>query len=731
MKVLKNNGQLEPLSVDKIEKSLQWACEGLNRVSASDIMMASKIHFYDGIKTKEIHKLMIKTADELSSLKLPDYDTVASRLYMSQIRMEVYGQKEAIPFGKSLVDMINSGDYDEAIALDYKLSETAELSSFIDHSKDFTFSYVGLKTLINNYSIKGKETPQMLFMALSMEAFRGYPKELKMAKVKELYTALSNNKVSLPTPIMANMRTYRKTYDSCIVLKQGDSIESWMETDKAITAHVTADAGLGVDISAISSVGDKVKKGKIIHSGKIPILHTIDKLVNRASQMGRRGSAAVTISFFDPEIQTILSLKSPKTAATDRINDLKYTIKVDKFFIELVKQGKNVKLISTRECPELYEAFHMKDRSKFNELYEAFETDRVIDARQLLERMLTERVENGVFYFLFIDEVNKNTPFTEPIYSSNLCCEIGLPTKDITDNEDPSVAVCILASINQGKVTIEELPAITDILVRLLDWNIERHQRPTKQSQAFAEQYRSLGIGFSSHAYWLAKQGFKYGSKEALTATSNWVEVMQYNLLKTSIQLAKEFGHCKAYGEGKVTPKSMIPTYRQTRKTMGMLGKVDHLDWTSLEKDIAKYGVRNTTLSAVAPVETSGKVAGMTSGIEPVRDLLTIKESSDRRDKQFVPEMSKLADKYDFAFDRNITADYLKHVAVIQAWIDQSISSNTYYNPKLNEDSKISMKLVIEDFILASDLGVKSLYYNNVKTSNNTEDATVCHNCTI
>jgi len=728
MKVVKRDGSIEKLNIRKISDSISWACEGLD-VSPSDIEVNLKLHLFDGIKTEDIHQKVIKTIVDMVSARTPDYDKVAARLLMSDIYKNVYKGHEPIRFLDVLSKFTYYKYYKKSLMVDYSIEEILMLEKAIEYENNFNFSYIGLKYLKDKYMIKGViEDPQVMFMTIAMDMFLDIkPKTLRLQYVIEMYKALSNFKVSLPTPMMKALRTTNTNYASCVALNIGDSISSWTTGFKAVVKHTVANAGIGVDVSSISSIGDKVKKGQITHGGKIPLLKALDALIQTSTQNGRRGQAVAYINFFDPEIESILALKSPRTDVAKRINDLKYAIKFNQLFYDRVLEDGYITLLSVRKYPELQKAFDSNDYGKFKRVYEGIEAStqeehRTIKALDLLTMFLTERFENGVYYVFNVDEANKRTPYTEPITQSNICMEFISPTKPITEiseeSKEPNVGICILANINQANVDITELPSITRLLVYGLNEIMHRQEQPTAGGQAFVDAYASLGIGFANHAYWVAKHGWKYGDKEALETLDEWMEYFQYGLVNASIEYAKEFDKsCKLANKTKIISEGKVP-YPIERS---------RLPWDKLITKAKKFGIANAALSMIPPSETSSVISNSTSGIEPIRDIVTVKGSKKDPIVQFAPEGLRLADKYDYAFSRkDITRDFLKHVAVVQDWIDQGISANTFYNPELYEDGKVPIVDLMEDMFLAKRLGIKTLYYNNTYVKDNMTEQVSC-----
>ncbi len=724
MYVTKRNGDKEVLDIVKNTKSLEWATKDLENVSISDIQMGSKLHLYEGIKTKDIHQVMIATVRDKVTLKSPEYDKVLANLYIQKIYKEAYNSI-TVPSILEYLDMSEKLRYPicyTRIKKYYKSEVLQQLNSKIVHERDFDFTGSGMEQIIDKYILKrdGRviETPNMMYMLIALDVFAEQTNR-REEYVVALYDLLSLFMISLPTPMMRSLRTASTDYASCVTINIGDSIDSWVTGFTSIVEHTVASAGGGIDISSVSSKGVLVKDETIEHPGKIPLMKVIDACIQVSSQNGRRGAATVFVNIFDPEIESILTIKSPRTEVSKRINDLKHGIKFSDYFYKLIMEGKPISLINSREYPGLYDLYHSKDQHAFIQIYEQLvkdgRYDSQIDGRELMELFIGERFENGIYYVINIDEINRYAPFLEPITQSNLCVEFIAPTKPVTSlqPDSPDIGICILSNINQGRVSKEKLPHVTDVLVRTLNSIIHRQNHPTSQANAYVRDYATLGIGFSNHAYYLAKNGVKFGSKLGLELHNTWMEHFQYNLLRASNNVAREIGTPNKYNMMSYANGTMpLDRYKHTVNEL-VPHSSGEVDWDGLKVDILSYGLANCGLSMVPPSETSSSIGSQTSGMEPIRDLITIKGSKTTNTIQLAPEAIRLADKYDYAFDREITKDFMKHIAVTQKWIDMGISGNTFYNPDLYPDKKVPLKLMIEDVYYAKYYGIKTLYYNN------------------
>lgn len=704
--VVKANGSIEPLDLNKPTASLEWATEGLSGVSVSDIMMESKLHFFDGITTAYITDIFIKTCDDMADLRNINYDSVARNLKLQKLYKFVFKSINPPSLQDFLYERVLAGHYSDNLNPDALISAGIDIQALeqaIDHSRDFTFTSSGLDALVKGYGICKYETPQFIFMAIAIDVFRDYHIN-KTQYIIDFYNALSNFHITLPTPEMRALRTNSTDYASCIIFRMGDSIDSWAEADTALLKHTVASAGVGIDIADISSIGDRVKSGSIAHSGKLPIMKSIDAHIQKASQNGRRGSATAYVNFFDPEIETIFALKSPRMPVEDRINDLSYGIKLNQLAYARAKSGGVISLFSVRKCPKLLELFYSADIETFTKYYEQCEAAELyttqIDAQDFWERLVAvESTETSSYYIINIDEMNSNSHITRPITQSNICVEYMTGTEPLSSAHPnrPDIGVCVLGNVNQGLVSIDQLPHITNILVRAQSHIMQRQVHPTPQANAYVKHYRDIGLGISNHAFWVANQGLRYGQQAALDAHNEWMEHFSYNCHVASLNLAKELGAAPGFE----FHDKLLPINRYNRHVDELVSPTWHCDWTGLAYDIEQWGMYNVGLMMVPPAETSAGPSNQTTGLEPIRSLMTIKDKAGINYKQFVPDAIRLSDKYDFVFDRNINKQFLKHVAITQKWIDKGISANTFYNPEWNEGKVLSSDIISDLFLLS------------------------------
>lgn len=733
--VIKRNGSKEPLDLQKYRDSLIWAKEqaesqGAKNISISDIEMQCKLHMYDGIKTSYLLDVAIKTTYDMSTLRFHGYDLVSRNLKLQKLYKTIFNNIEPCSLKEFLQN--NKEYYADSQILTYNDGELSILDTYIDHNRDFSFSASGLdKTLSNDVMLDESgnpmETPQLMYMLIAMDTWHH-----DLQKIKELYDALSLFKITLPTPELKALRTYSTDYASCCTVRIGDNTDSWKAGSNAIVDHTCASAGVGVDIADIASIGDIVTKKKIKHNGKISIAKSVDTDVGKTSQNGRRGSATLFVNFYDPEIDSIMGLKSPRTAVEKRINDLSYGIKLNKLVYDRASKNQMISLFSVRKVPKLNSLFYGKDYDKFVKEYEKAEKKGLytsqISAADFMKMFATEKAETSSYYVVNIDEINSNTPYLEEISQSNICVEFCTPTKVIQTFEPdvPAIGICVLGNLNQSLVSIEELPHYTRLIVELQTMLALRQNHPTPQANAFVKHYRDIGIGFSNHANWLAKQDLKYGDQEALDKLDEWMEHFAYGLISASCDLVDVFG--KAPGFDSTNWASKMPINRYKKTVDEITNRATSCDWEGLQSRVKEKGLANCGLSMIPPSESSSIGSNQTSSIEPIKEPLTIKDRQGILLKQYAPDASKLAHKYDYAYDRKINKDFIKHVAVVQKWIDKAISSNVFYNPELYDNEMIDIKDIIEDMYFAKYYGVKTTYYQNtkVKDANEIKDAGGC-----
>lgn len=734
--VTKRNGAMEALDLDKIHQILFFACEGITGVSVSEIEMRSNIQFFEGITTETIHDILIKAASELISEETPNYQYVAGRLINYSLRKKVYGKYEPVSFIEHVQNLVQKGIYDEEILKGYTLLELDELGKYIKHKRDDKFTFVAMEQWRGKYLLKDRttgeifETPQMAYMMIAATLFMKY-KTNRLSFVKKFYDAVSNFDISLPTPIMGGVRTNTRQFSSCVVLNVGDSLDSIASANHSIIRYISRRAGLGVNYGKVRAINSKIRGGEAVHTGLIPFLKSTEASVKSCSQGGIRGGAA-TIHFplWHYEFESLVVLKNNKGTDESRVRKLDYCFQINEFLYQRLVDGGNISFFSPNEVPGLYDAF-TQNQEKFAELYIKYENDlsirrKELPALEVFSTLMQERSETGRIYIQHIDHTNTHSPFIEelaPIEQSNLCQEIALPSKELNHIDDPEglISLCTLAAINWGNFERpEDMEETCELTIRALDALLDYQDYPVLAAKRSTDGYRPLGVGIINLAYFLAKRGLKYDTN-ALKTVNEWSEAWSYYLLKASNKLAQEFGACGMYDNLKYA-KGILPIDTYKKDVDDLVGTGLNMDWESLREDIKKHGIRNATTMALMPAETSAQISNSTNGIEPPRKLVSIKVSKDGVLAQVVPEISKLKNKYTLLWEQESNDGYLKICAVMQKYIDQSISVNTSYNPENYENHKVPMRVLLQDLLTSYKYGVKNLYYMNTMDSSGEED---------
>ena len=731
IKVTKRDGRLEDINLDKIHRVVTWAAEGLQNVSVSQVELKSHIQFYNGIRTDDIHETIIKAAADLISQNTPDYQYLAARLAIFHLRKIAYGEFEPPHLYDHVKKLTEAGKYDRHIIADYSREEFDELNAYIDHSRDMTFSYAAVKQLEGKYLVQNRvtrqiyETPQFLYILVAMCLFSKYPKETRLDYVKRFYDAVSTFKVSLPTPIMSGVRTPTRQFSSCVLIECDDSLDSINATTSAIVKYVSQRAGIGINAGRIRGLGSEIRGGEAQHTGCIPFFKMFQAAVKSCSQGGVRGGAATLFyPLWHIEAESLLVLKNNRGVEDNRIRQLDYGVQINRLLYTRLIKGGNITLFSPNEVPGLYDAF-FADQDEFERLYTQYEQDpnirkRTLPATELFSTLMQERAGTGRIYIQNVDHCNTHSPFdprVAPVHQSNLCMEIALPTKPLDNINDPNgeIALCTLSAFNLGALNnLDELEELADLTVRALDALLDYQDYPVAAARTATMNRRTLGIGVINYAYYLAKNGVRYSDDSALGLTHRTFEAMQYYLLKASVNLAKEYGACPLFNQT-VYSQGKLPIDTYKKDLDAVCNEPLHYDWESLRADIVKYGLRNSTLTALMPSETSSQIANATNGIEPPRGLVTVKASKDGILKQVVPEFETLKDAYETLWQLPGNEGYLKLVGVMQKFVDQSISANTAYDPNKFEGSKVSMKQMLKDLLTAYKYGVKTLYYHNTR----------------
>lgn len=729
--VTKRNGEREPIDLDKIHRVIDWAADGLQNVSVSQVEIKAHIQFYDGIKTEDIHETLIKSAADLISTDCPDYQYLAARLAIFHLRKKAYGQFEPPRLSDHLKKMVEMGKYDAHILQDYSQSEIEQMDEYIDHWRDMTFSYAAVKQLEGKYLVQNRvtgeiyESAQFLYMMVAACLFANYPTETRLNYVRRFYDATSKFKISLPTPIMSGVRTPTRQFSSCVLIETGDSLDSINATSSAIVKYVSQRAGIGVNAGNIRALGSAIRGGEAYHTGCIPFYKHFQTAVKSCSQGGVRGGAATLFyPIWHLEVENLLVLKNNRGVEENRVRHLDYGVQFNKLMYQRLIKDQHISLFSPSDVPGLYDAF-FADQDKFEELYVKYENDdsirkKQIKAIELFSLFMQERASTGRIYLQNVDHCNTHSPFNPqvaPIKQSNLCLEIALPTKPLEHihDENGEIALCTLSAFNLGAI---ESPAdfeeLSDLAVRALDSLLDYQDYPVLAGEVATMGRRTLGIGVINFAYYLAKNGVKYSDGSGNRLVHETFEAMQYYLLKASVELAKEKGACPKFNETTYA-EGILPIDTYKKDLDALCDSTLLLDWESLRADIVKHGLRNSTLSALMPSETSSQISNATNGIEPPRGHISVKASKDGILKQVVPEYEKLKENYELLWDIPSNDGYLQLVAIMQKFVDQTISANTNYDPSKYDGGKVPMKLLLKDLLTAYKFGVKTMYYHNTR----------------
>jgi ribonucleoside-diphosphate reductase alpha chain len=737
-KVVKRNGTIEPLDLDKMHLMVEEACRGLAGVSASQVEMTSGIQFYDGISTEEIQEILIRSASDLIDLDHPNYQFVAARLLLFSVRKQLYGKMKELPaLEHHIYQCVNHQVYDNDIFDKYSKEEIERADSYIDHDRDYLFTYAGLRQVVDKYLVQDRsgggvyETPQFMYMMIALTVFAEYPKETRMSYVRRYYDAISKHKINIPTPIMAGVRTPLRQFASCVLVDIDDTLDSIFSSDMAIGRYVSQRAGIGINAGRIRGINSKIRGGEVQHTGVVPFLKKFEATVRCCTQNGiRGGSATVHFPIWHQEIEDILVLKNNKGTEDNRVRKLDYSIQLSKIFYERFIQDSEITLFSPHDVPGLYDAF---GTDTFDNLYTVYEKDtsipkKTVKAQELILSLLKERAETGRIYIMNIDHCNSHSSYKDQITMSNLCQEITEPTtpiQHIDDDGPQEIATCILSAINVGKVkSDDELEELCNLSVRALEEIIDYQNYPVKAAENFTKRRRSLGIGYIGLAHYLAKLGFNYDSQGAWDAVHGLSESFQYYLLKASNQIAKEKGHCEYFGRTKYSDGILpIDTYKKDVDQVSSVG-LQH-DWEYLRASILEHGLRHSTLSAQMPSESSSVVSNATNGIEPPRGYLSIKKSKKGPLKQIVPQYQTLKNNYTLLWNMPSNRGYIHIVAVMQKFFDQAISGNWSYNPENYADNEVPVSVMAQDMLTCFKLGHKTAYYQNtydIKTDEVVDD---------
>ena len=728
--IVKRDGSREKLDLEKMHNVVFYACEGVTGVSASQVELKSHLQFYNGIESANIQETLIKAAADLISEETPNYQWVAGRLINYHLRKIVYQSFEPPHLKDIALKNVSLGYYDKSFFSVYSEEEIDQLDSYIKHDRDENITYVGMEQFRGKYLVQNRvtgeifETPQIAYMMIAATLFANYPKETRLKYVKEYYDAISNFDISLPTPIMAGLRTPQRQFSSCVLIETDDSLDSINATSSAIVKYVSQKAGIGIGAGSIRSIGSPIRNGDASHTGVIPFYKLFQSSVKSCSQGGVRGGAATLYyPIWHMEAEELPVLKNNKGTEDNRVRHMDYGVQFNKLMYERLLTGGDISLFSPNDVPGLYDAF-FQDQDKFKELYEEAERTvtrkKVMPAAELFGQFMEERKNTGRIYLMNVDHANTHGAFkpeVAPIKQSNLCCEINLPTKPLSFFSDThgEISLCTLSAINWGNIkTPKDFERVCRLAVRGLDELLDYQNYPVLAAELSTMKRRPLGVGIINFAFWLAKHDLNYQDidKDGLALVDEWAEAWSYHLIKASADLAIDKGNIDGiyetrYGDG-ITPNQ---TYK--KELDELVPHKERQDWKGLRKQLKATGIRNSTLMALMPAETSAQISNSTNGIEPPRAFVSVKQSKHGVLKQVVPGYPRLKNKYDLLWDQRSPEGYLKIMAVLQKYIDQGISVNTSYNPEFYEEEKIPMSVMLQHLVMFYKYGGKQLYYFN------------------
>ena len=723
--VVKRDGEKEVMNLDKVHAMVEHACNGLAGVSESHVEMNSNLQFFDGIKTADIQEILIRSANDLISLEAPNYQFVAARLLLFGLRKQVYnGHPDGHPpLLEHVKKCVGKGVYDGGILSMYTDEEWEKLNSYIDHDRDYLFTYAGIRQVTDKYLVQDRstgeiyETPQFMYMMVAATLFQSDDKFYRLEYVKKYYDAISKHRLNIPTPIMAGVRTPLRQFASCVLVDVDDTLDSIFSSDMAIGYYVSQRAGIGINAGRIRGINSKIRGGEVQHTGVVPFLKKFESTVRCCTQNGiRGGSATVHFPIWHQEIEDIIVLKNNKGTEDNRVRKLDYSIQISKLFYERFIQDGEISLFSPHDVPGLYDAF---GTDRFDDLYVGFERDesvprKTIGAQKLILDILKERAETGRLYIMNIDHCNTHSSFKDKVNMSNLCQEITLPTDPIQHIDGGGeIALCILSAINVGKLkNLDELDELCELAVRGLDALIDYQHYPVAAAKQSTINRRSLGIGYIGLAHYLAKHGANYDSQKAHDLVHKLTERFQYALLTASNRMAMEKGPCGYFGKTKYAD-GILPIDTYKKEVDEIVPNDLSCDWEYLRGRIVEYGLRHSTLSAQMPSESSSVVSNATNGIEPPRDYLSVKKSKKGPLKQIVPSYNSLKNNYTLLWDMHNNDGYIKVTAVMQKFFDQAISGNWSYNPENYSDNEVPVSEMAKDLLTTYKYGWKTSYYQN------------------
>ena len=735
--VVKRDGSRVPLDISKIQRQVAHGCSGIDGVSPSMIEIKAQLELHDGISTETIDELLLKAMvnlideNENPEINNTNYQYVAGRQRVSMLRKEVYGEYDPPKLYEIVKTNIKASMYTSDLLTWYTEDEWNIIDLFIDHSKDENYTFAAIEQLAEKYLVQNRatgqiyETPQVRYAIAAATAFHAEPKEIRLKLVKEYYECASEGHFTLATPVLAGLGTTTKQFSSCVLISSDDTLDSIFASGEMMAKYASKRAGIGLELGRMRPLGAPIRNGEIKHTGVVPFLKKWFADLRSCSQGGlRNASCTVWFPIWHAQFEDLIVLKNNQGTEENRIRQMDYGVVMSGLFWRRFKNGENITLFDPHEVPDLYEAYY-RDNIEFEKLYIKYEkasniAKKVVSADKIIkDGILKERTDTGRIYLMNVDNVINQGSFdtkVDPVYQSNLCAEITLPNKPFQriDDEKGRIALCTLGSINWGAFrNPADMRKACRVLVRSLSNLLNYQDFLSIQSKLANKEFEPLGVGITNLAYFLAKRNLKYGTPEALAVVKQFMEHQAFYLTEMSVELARDRGPCERsqytyYGQG-------VFPWERRNKNVDELTSFEpsaNLNWEGLRENLKKYGIRNATLMAIAPVESSSVVLNSTNGIEMPMEFISVKESKAGSFVQVVPEYKRYKNRYQLMWDQKDCVDYLKTAAVLAAYVDQSISSNTFYNPAHFAEGKIPGTLIAKNLMLAYRWGLKTLYYS-------------------
>lgn len=741
MKVLKRDGSAECFDAEKLNKWAEWASENCG-VSWSDVILEASRLLHDNVATTDIHKALIEVC---VNRKDTGHSRMAARLFVGQIYKEAF-QEFSIPTMKDFYyEMVENSYWDD---LGYSNEELEQVDQAIEHTLDLTYEYCTIRQFYDKYAISAYgrclESPQMALMGVAMSNTRD--EENRVSSAIECYKELCQLKINLPTPSLSGQRTKQSGSPSCCLISGGDSVDS-IEAAVHVAYKMTAlSSGIGAELE-IRSPKDPVKSGTIEHQGKLAYYRYLDRAVKANRQHSRGGSATVTFTALDPEIDTLLRLKSQRVHHDTRIDTMDYSLGVVTSLLRRAAKDEDWMLVSCFNAPKLHELLYSSDVQAFEEEYEIVSKSNVtktfVKARSVINLFFSQRSDNGRIYKTNFTNANTHTPFKEPIRLSNLCQEVLLVTQKFDNVQGlydykgiGEVALCFLASIVAGRTKFENYEDTAYQAAKFVDNTIEQSTYPFPAVEHTAKARRSIGIGITNVAAYMAEGGWKYDTEEGRNALHRLAEIHSYSLHKASVRLAKERGKCEWFHKTKYSDdKPWLPIDTYSREVDNYHTQPLLCDWEGLREDIKKYGTRFSVHEAYMPVESSSVFTASTNGVYPIREKKIFKKSKKGTVYFEAPNLETIGNQYQNAYDIS-AEDMIIVYSIFQKFCGQSISADFYQ--KVNDGQKMSMSDQYKNLFFAAKLGMKTWYYLNSKTGETESDVETvdideenCDSCTL